>query len=357
MIKSFDNFIREMFDGKYLKYYAFDIDDSLLFMDTLIHMDKKEGDEWVPEDVSTEKFAIVRNDKINWRIRNNNPDEAFSEFRDLGSRGDDTFFEDFKSAVVKKKFAPSWTKFIECLVNGYVFAIITSRGHKPDNVRRAIEWLIYDYGLDNFRNLKLENIDRDDSLEDQMTNNLLSYHDLFGTDPGNAIEEYLNYCEIYTVSSPEFVQKFGELPVEKAKREALKDFTEIVYQYARKIGCKAKLGFSDDDPKFVTTAIDTFLDLNKWYNKKIEFSVFDTGGNKMKKMDIKTESSTPGLESSVLTCTQFGNMTGKLYPQGIDQRQDDFANQFKRQTNYLTKTSKEIFKKKRKRKNSRKSPK
>jgi len=36
-------------------------------------------------------------------------------------------------------------------------------------------------------------------------------------------------------------------------------------------------------------------------------------------------------------------MTGHLYPEGPDQRQDDFANQFKRQTKYLAKTSKEIL--------------
>lgn len=354
MIKRFNSFINESFDGKCLRYYAFDIDDSLLFLDTVIHMDKKVGDKWVPEDVSTEKFAIVRNDKVNWRISDNNPNNAFVEFRDIGKRGDNTFVEDFKKAVIAKKFAPSWKKFIECLVNGYVFAIVTSRGHKPDNVRRAIEWMIYDYGLDNFKNLDLQSIDHDESLEDQMINNLLSYHDLFGTDPGNVIEEYLNCCVIYTVSSPDFVKKFGDLPVEQAKKAALKDFTEIAYQYARKIGCKAKLGFSDDDPRFVTSAIDTFLDLNKWYKKKIEFSVFDTGGNKMKKTDIMSESSTPGLESSVMTCTQFGNMTGRLYPQGEDQRQDDFANQFKRQTKYLTNMSKDIVKKKRRIKKSKK---
>ena len=33
-------------------------------------------------------------------------------------------------------------------------------------------------------------------------------------------------------------------------------------------------------------------------------------------------------------------MAAQLNPQGPDQRQDDFANQFKRQTKYLTKTSK-----------------
>jgi hypothetical protein len=58
---------------------------------------------------------------------------------------------------------------------------------------------------------------------------------------------------------------------------------------------------------------------------------------------MESSEQTPGMESSVLKFTQFGNMTGQLNPQGPDQRQDDYANQFKRQTKYLTKTSKEIL--------------
>lgn len=283
MIKKYKEFIGEAFDGNSLIYMSFDMDDNLLFLETPIYMDHKEGDQWVPHSVSTEKFAVVRSDP-QWRIRNNDPKEAFVEFRDFGVRGNDTFLEDFKKAVTEKKFAPSWTKFIECLVNGYIFAIITSRGHKPDNVHKAIEWLLYEYGIDNFRNLPLKGVNTKVSLEDQMIRNLLAYHELFGTEPGFVIEEYLKCCPIYTVSSPDFAKQFGELPVEQAKKVALRDFTVKANKYARDLGCRAKISFSDDDPKFVKSAIDEFSDLIKDYGD-MEFSVFDTG-EKRNKIDI-----------------------------------------------------------------------
>jgi hypothetical protein len=49
------------------------------------------------------------------------------------------------------------------------------------------------------------------------------------------------------------------------------------------------------------------------------------------------------LKQSVLGYTQFGNMTGKLYPKGPEGRQDDYANQLYRQEDYLKKLSKDIF--------------
>ena len=79
MIKKFNQFISESKDSEYLLYYAFDWDDNILNMPTVIHMEKKDGDSWIPVDVSTAEFAIVRNDKDNYRILNNNPDAAFSE--------------------------------------------------------------------------------------------------------------------------------------------------------------------------------------------------------------------------------------------------------------------------------------
>ena len=98
MVKKFSEFIFES-DGIELHYYAFDWDDNILHMPTVIHMDKKVGDEWKPVDVSTSDFAEVRNDKENYRLRNNDPSEAFSEFRDEGPRGGDAFLLDTKKAL------------------------------------------------------------------------------------------------------------------------------------------------------------------------------------------------------------------------------------------------------------------
>ena len=61
-------------DKKYLLYYAFDWDDNILNMTTVIHMEHLVNGEWVPEDVSTSRFAEVRGDKENWRILGSDPE-------------------------------------------------------------------------------------------------------------------------------------------------------------------------------------------------------------------------------------------------------------------------------------------
>jgi len=263
-----------------LLYFSFDIDDNLLHMPTRIHMEHLVDGEWVVEPVDTDKFAIVRKDKENWRYGPG--DESFVEFRDWGPRGKDTFMHDFKKAVYDGKFGPSWKKFIECLVNGNIFSIITSRGHSPINVRRAIEWLIYEYGLNKFKKLNIKNVDNQEDFEEQMTNNLLEYHELFGTDPDYVIDQYLDLCPIYTISSPEFKERFPGLSAEESKKVALRDFNKIVHEYANILGVTAKLGFSDDDPAFVKAAADEFSKLRDDF-KNVDYSVFDTGGRQMKK--------------------------------------------------------------------------
>lgn len=270
---------------KTLKYFSFDVDDNLLYMPTKIHMEHLVDGEWIEESVDTDKFVNVRNDKNNWRyLTSQNGDGSFVEFRDWGKSGNNTFLNDFKFAVINKRFAPSWTKFIECLINGNIFSIITSRGHTCNNVRKAIYWLIYEYGLDRFKNLPIKNVDKTESFEDQMIENLLKYHELFDSEPDDIISEYIQLCPIYTISSEEFKEKFGNHPPEEAKKIALRDFNNLVLEYAKDMGIRAKYGFSDDDPKFIKAAIDEFIELKR-KNKNLDYSVFDTGGNrKIKKV-------------------------------------------------------------------------
>ena len=138
MIKKFNQYIKEDVAGeKQLLYYAFDWDDNILSMPTVIHMDHLIDGDWVPEDVSTADFAKVRGDSENWRVINGDPTAAFSEFRDSGPRGDVAFLEDTKNAVSAQRFSPAWEDFVECLVNGSLFAIITARGHEAPSIKSS----------------------------------------------------------------------------------------------------------------------------------------------------------------------------------------------------------------------------
>lgn len=354
MIKKFNQFILENSDSNILLYYAFDWDDNILRMPTMIRLEKKVGDQWLPTDVSTAEFAEVRNDKENWRFLNQNPDEAFSNFRDTGPMGGDVFLEDVKKAVSSRSFAPAWNDFIECLSNGSLFAIITARGHESETMRKGVEWII-------------DNVLTEEQLFN-MYNNLLkfSYFYDISTDrerilrgvpsQNELIKVYLDNCDFVGVSAP----SRGGTPdnPEKAKEETLLDFKSKVDRFAGQLGMKAMIGFSDDDLGNVSHIEELADKLNhEEFPNIIKFVIKGTKDpenitKKVTMMNVtETSHQTPGLENSVLTLTQFGNMTSRLNPQGPINRQDDFYNQFQNQVKYLAKNSKEILKDK-KRKSS-----
>jgi hypothetical protein len=348
MIKKFEQF---NINTDRLFYYCFDWDDNLLYMPTKIHMEKKEGDTWIPISVSTKQFSEIRNNN-DWKLLNDDPDQAFSEFRDYGKRGDTAFIEDVKISIRDEKFGPSWGDFIECLSNGAIFAIITARGHESKIIKNAVKWII-----DNCLN--------DDQIY-TMYNNLLKFSYFFSTDTeeyskildnsvpseSKLIKDYLEHCDFVGVSAP---SRGGSAKnPEKAKEIVLLEFKEKINKYAERRGAKAIIGFSDDDVKNVKHVEDLVDNLNKErFPNIIKYVIKGTKDpeNITKKVRlIETSHQTPGLESSVLRFSQFGNMTGHLYPTCPHGRQDDGLNAFKRATEYLAKISVDKNKKIRKRK-------
>jgi hypothetical protein len=255
MIKKFGQYIKESLDGVELHYYAFDWDDNILHMPTVIHMDQKVGDGWVPVDVSTAEFAKVRGDKQSYRLINDDPAIAFSEFRDFGPRGEKAFLEDCMDAINEKRFAPSWDAFVKCLTEGSIFSIITARGHEPNSIREAVEYImdnvltddqkLYMYGncLKHAYVFSPQEVDSFDR----------SYRDPVSKTP--LIKAYLDSCDFYGVSSNSFAEEFGASSAqnpEAAKQMALDRFIEKCNIFGGKIGAKSvSIGFSDDDPKNV----------------------------------------------------------------------------------------------------------
>ena len=80
--------------------YSFDWDDNILNMPTQIHLDKKVGGEFIPVDVSTSEFAEMRHlIGTEYRLLNDNPLEAFADFRDY-----DSFMRDTQKAVRNGQF-------------------------------------------------------------------------------------------------------------------------------------------------------------------------------------------------------------------------------------------------------------
>lgn len=253
-------------------------------------MERLVDDKWIPTQVSTEHFAEIRNDKENWRLGQN----PFIEFCDDGPRGDNAFIEDMQEAMGGVKYpqqpvkkAPSWDKFIECLTGGNMFAIITARGHKPETIRKGVEWIIDNY-LDN-------------NQKESMYNNCLKFHYLFGEEDKHEripnleniskhklIQSWLEHCGYYGVSYKGFIEKHksgGAESPEKGKEIAIKEFIQKCAKFASSIGANFKAGMSDDDMRNVMHMKTVLSELKDMYPGS-EMSVFDTSKGGYEKTDL-----------------------------------------------------------------------
>lgn len=323
-IEKFESFNN---DKKTLKYYSFDWDDNILSMPTVIHCEKMINSTWIKEDVSTSKFALLRQnnfilDNIQYRIVNDDFREAFSEFRDDGIRGDNAFVEDVKQAINSNRFSAGWNDFLECLISGSIFSIITARGHESNSIKKGVEYII-----DNF-------LTKYQQLE--MFDHLKRYRYLFGSlDEGDKYEKilntkpsenilfikYLNNCDFIGVSSPSRTIENVAINPEKAKEESLTLFIEKIDNYANSIGYDAKIGFSDDDEKNIEHIENLFKNIhNEKFPNVLEFTLKNSNNpSDVKKTIFKksNESSTPGMEASTISM-QDGNKIDNLFNPNID---------------------------------------
>lgn len=366
MVKKFSQFITES-NGLELHYYCFDWDDNILHMPTVIHMDKKEGDGWIPVDVSTSEFAEVRNDKDNYRLRNNDPGEAFSEFRDGGPRGEDAFLLDVKKALAEDEKGPSWDDFIDCLREGSLFAIITARGHEPNTIRKAVEYIIDNVLTEEDRYLLYNNCLKHAYL--------FSHEGEFDRVPKGKLSEtllikdYLDECSFYGVSSDSFAKEFGMASAsnpEKAKELALQKFIDKCNNLGKKVGAKSvSVGFSDDDPKNVEHVRTYFKEKSALENElmphDVKLNLYKTtdrsikGGERTKFHPVKEASDStiaPGMASSIMPFTQFNNMKDNMFtdPKEYDKSMERGSKQLAKMSKEYTKSISEKRRKKKKKK-------
>jgi hypothetical protein len=228
-------------------------------MPTIIHMQKNVNGVWRNIDMSTSDFAKFRNDK-NYRILDNDPNKAFSEFRDFGLRGNNAFLMDTISSIKNGGFGPSWNDFVECLINGCIFSIITARGHESESIRKSIEWIIDNY-LSNDQKYEMYNnilkfayLYRDDDKYDVL------YKNINNISKSPLIDMFLSNCYFVGVSNPKSDTSATE--PEKAKRDCLLKFKKYIDILSKKIGIKFTIGFSDDDNKNVKNIEDLMDNLN-----------------------------------------------------------------------------------------------
>ena len=169
-IKKWEKFLFEYKNVDILKYYIFDIDDNLLFMETFLHFQHFEDGKWVNKDITSQEFAHIRKEHPTDYMDNNewkgDVNFSFIEFRDFGPRGTNAFIEDVKNSIDHKKFGPSWDIFLDVLKEGRLFAIVTTRGHEPSTLRSAVKYII-------------ENVlTPEERIE--MNKNIMNFNEIFG---------------------------------------------------------------------------------------------------------------------------------------------------------------------------------
>ncbi|NBO22770.1 hypothetical protein EBU94_05450 [bacterium] len=373
MIFKFNELRGEENQSLKLRYWAFDWDDNILNMSTKILMDQKVGGSWKPIEVSTAHFAEIRTDTENYRIRNGNPSEAFSEFRDTGPRGNSAFLEDVKFAISENDLGPSFDKFLKCLSEGGIFSIITARGHEPESIRRGVEFIIDEILT------KEEGSIGGMSMADEMFQNIKKFKYFFskgdtsvyrlGSKPSSnpLVKEYLDHCDFFGVSSDSFAKNFSGGSVqspEESKKKALIYSINKCFEYAKELESKmmrkvkVTFGMSDDDPRTSQHIKDLFHEITQGEEELIEYITlhyYQTTDpqNVVKTSFVKEELSHQawGTESSIIPFTKWNNMTQRLYPNTKDRPTDDYHNQMKNNLGQLNDLSKMDKRKKKNLKN------
>lgn len=246
-----------------LKYYIFDWDNNILHMPTYIHLEELQPDgSRKPVAVTTEQYSRIRNDTEKYGPPEDDWEKAFREFRDIEIEDENVFIHHTRIAIDRvvngeEPSGPSFRIFRRVLAEGRMFAIVTARGHKPEVIRRGVEYFI---------DAVLDHTERADMLR-----NLRGYLECY--EPGHGIDlndddavirYYLSLNRYHAVTCPEFRKRMGLIDkgpqAETGKQLAIRDFVSHAVRIARerKIKKPISFGFSDDDPGNVQ-AIDEFI--------------------------------------------------------------------------------------------------
>jgi|TARA_R110000822_G_scaffold189039_2_gene328080 hypothetical protein len=259
-----------MVDGN-IRGYSFDWDDNILFMPTKIKMEKKESLVWVPINVSTEDFAELRNDS-DYRLT----DHAFMDFEDP-----QTFISDVRKAIENEKFAPSFEKLKESLINANPFSIITARGTPSHAIKEGVRMVIGTTFTTNEVDTMVGNIES-------------AYPSTIDMSLEEKIDFYLSENDYSAVSSNEFKEKFGmdsnaDRP-EEGKKIALRDYVKRVVNGAEKLTSgeydRLTIGFSDDDRRNIDAVMEFIRDELSIEYPDVEFFIYDTSQGEKNKIIV-----------------------------------------------------------------------
>ena len=249
-----------------MRAYSFDWDDNILHMPTMIHMDKKDGDEWSKVKLSTSEYAELK-DSPEYRYPDNDIKKAFVEFND-----DEEFISNVEDSLSNGEFAPSFDDFKEAVIKAKPISIITARPQSPDTLKRGVNIIIQEYFTEEERGEMLENINDN--------------YDFTGTED-EIIRKYIESNYYYPVS---FNNQNAD--IKKEKGNALDDFVKKVILSFEKMDKdtynKIAIGFSDDDLENVQEVVKKIKEVMTKLYPQVEFYVYDTSEKGKNKVIVHT---------------------------------------------------------------------
>jgi hypothetical protein len=220
------------------KAYSFDLDDNLLKLPTKVLLKNK--DQKIVE-LTTLEFEEIRPNlkELGFEIL----PSSFSGFLNN---------EQFLEEIEKSTKAGSWKNLENCIIHhSSIFAIITSRGHDPETLKKAIKLAI----LKNFSKEQLETFSK----------NFKEKYNLNEDNQEKLLDIYLGFCKFYPVNNPLIQEKFNSKDTSELKSFCFKEFQSYVKEFVKNnFGeeVNVKIGFSDDSLAHLNKMINDILKEN-----------------------------------------------------------------------------------------------
>lgn len=250
---------------KNMIYGIYDWDDNILHMPTLIKAYDNDVKKFTW--LTTEQYAKIRKTDHHLTFDSN----AFDLFYDYIPSN---FVTDIERALALETYGPSFKRFVKMIKAGQLIAIVTARGHEPETIRNGVKYLI----------------SRVFSTQDTIEwhRNLRKYRKMFDLSDVDDIElEETYWSDCYFIGLGRKKDQIGEVirQVEDQKKQAIKDFVDVIFKKNKGINLPIKIGFSDDDVSNLQKVHELFTDLLNIY-PMIKFRLYDTSDRQMKKIIV-----------------------------------------------------------------------
>lgn len=232
-------------------FYIFDFDDNIINTGSLTFLYHKDSGaevavtttDYVKHRADVGKKGVYKDYFVDPALM-----RSYRSFHDSAEHNHFPFIQDLERATSEPGWeGPSWQRFLKAIHRKRTMAIVTARGHHPDEITRGLQWLV--------------------------EQKLLPYSP--------------EIHQIYAVThqrTRDLLKWTGDDDISAMKKQALNHFIESVYE---SFGYRPahRFGFSDDDPANIASTRVKFLDMKK-RNPHHSFFLYKAGPKKVVEEEI-----------------------------------------------------------------------